>query len=187
MNLLQTFVLPWGPLPLALVVLTLAALGIVVLLRRDRRGLVLLAGAAAPDAIFHLVWQENVTTRYALPIVPPIALLATIGLGGFGLRGLGPGALGRATPGPGALRRWTTRVGATAIAVCALAAGLPALTAYTREPAPVFRLFADMRNAGRSADVVVAMHRRGYNDTRRVRAWEGCFPRVTSITTRASR
>ena len=80
MNLLQTFVLPWGPLPLAVVVLTLAALGIVVLLRRDRRGLVLLAGAAAPYAIFHLVWQENVTTRYALPIVPPIALLAAIGL-----------------------------------------------------------------------------------------------------------
>ena len=37
------------------------------------------------------------------------------------------------------------RLGATAIAVFALAAGLPALTAYTREPAPVFRLFADMR------------------------------------------
>ena len=85
MNLLQTFVLPWGPLPLAVVVLTLAAIGIVVLLRRDRRGLVLLAGAAAPYAIFHLVWQENVTTRYALPIVPPIALLAAIGLRGTGL------------------------------------------------------------------------------------------------------
>ena len=168
MNLLQTFVLPWGPLPLAVVVLTLAALGIVVLLRRDRRGLVLLAGAAAPYAIFHLVWQENVTTRYALPIVPPIALLAAIGL-----RGL-PGWAGWAgTPGPGALGRWTARVGATAIAVLALAAGLPALTAYTREPAPVFRLFADMRSAGRPEDVVVAMHRRGHADTRRVRGWVG--------------
>ena len=101
MNLLQTFVLPWGPLPLAVVVLTLAALGIVVLLRRDRRGLVLLAGAAAPYAIFHLVWQENVTTRYALPIVPPIALLAAIGLcaglavGRARVRQLAPGGLGR--------------------------------------------------------------------------------------------
>jgi len=158
MNLLQTFVLPWGPLPLAVVVLVLAALGILVLLRRDRRGLVLLAGAAAPYAIFHLVWQENVTTRYALPLVPPIALLAATGL-----RGLGPGALGR----------WTLRAGATALAGLALAAGLPALTAYTREPAPVFRLFADMRQAGRPEDVVVAMHRRGYADTRRVRGWVG--------------
>ena len=55
----------------------------------------------------------------------------------------------------------------------ALAAGLPALTAYTREPAPVFRLFADMRSAGRPEDVVVAMHRRGHADTRRVRGWVG--------------
>ncbi len=163
MNLLQTFVLPWGPLPLAVVVLTLAAIGIVVLLRRDRRGLVLLAGAAAPYAIFHLVWQENVTTRYALPIVPPIALLAAIGLRGLGL----------ATPGPGALGRWTARVGATAIAGLALAAGLPALMAYTREPAPVFRLFTDMRSASRPEDVVVAMHRRGHADTRRMRGWVG--------------
>jgi hypothetical protein len=81
-NLLQTFVLPWGPLPLAIAVLTLAALGIIVLMKRDRRGLILLAGAAAPYVIFHLVWQENVTTRYALPIVPPIALLAAIGVRG---------------------------------------------------------------------------------------------------------
>ena len=168
MNLLQTFVLPWGPLPLAVVVLALAALGIVVLLRRDRRGLVLLAGAAAPYAIFHLVWQENVTTRYALPIVPPIALLAAIGLHGLGWRGLGA-----ATPGPSALGRWAARAGAAAIAVLALAAGLPALTAYTREPAPVLRLFADMRSAGRPEDVVVAMHRRGHADTRRVRGWVG--------------
>ena len=88
MNLLQTFVLPWGPLPLAIVVLALAAVGLAVLLRRDRRGLVLLAGAAAPYAIFHLVWQENVTTRYAMPIVPAIAILAAVGL-----RGLAPAAV----------------------------------------------------------------------------------------------
>ena len=102
MNLLQTFVLPWGPLPLAVVVLTLAAIGIVVLLRRDRRGLVLLAGAAAPYAIFHLVWQENVTTRYALPIVPPIALLAGDRAGAA----LASGTLGqrRARPVDGASR-----------------------------------------------------------------------------------
>jgi hypothetical protein len=163
MNLLQTFVLPWGPLPLAVVVLAAAALGVVVLLRRDRRALVLLAGAAAPYAIFHLVWQENVTTRYALPLVPAIAVLAAVGM-----RGLASGALGRGAPG-----RWAWRAGAGATAGLALAAGLPALTAYAREPAPVFRLFADMRRASRPEDVVVAMHRRGYADTRRVRGWVG--------------
>ena len=165
MNLLQTFVLPWGPLPLAVAVLTLAALGAFVLLRRDRRGLLLLAGAAAPYAVFHLVWQENVTTRYALPMVPSIALLAAIGLRGLGL---GIGAWWQP-----ALGRWTARIGATVLAVIAFMAGLPALTAYTREPAPVFRLFADMRHAGSPDGVVVAMHRQGYADTRRVRGWLG--------------
>ncbi len=159
MNLLQTFVLPWGPLPLAIVVLTLAAVGVAVLLRRDRRGLVLLAGAAAPYAIFHLVWQENVTTRYALPIVPAIALLAAIGL-----RGLGPGSIGR----------WVSRLGTAAVAAIAVAVGVPPLFAYTGEPAPVFRLFRDMRRAGpASADVVVAMHRRAFAETRRARGWVG--------------
>ena len=103
------------------------------------------------------------TTRYALPIVPPIALLAAIAW-----RGLASGSLGQ-----GALGRWTARAGVIALAAIALAAGLPALTAYAREPAPVFRLFADMRNAGRPEDVVVAMHRRGHADTRRARGWLG--------------
>ncbi len=158
MNLLQTFVLPWGPLPLAVVVLLLAALGVVVLARRDRRSLVLLAGAAGPYAIFHLVWQENVTTRYALPIVPAIAMLAAIGIGAFGAS---------------RLTRWAARGVAAVLATLCLGAGLPSLLAYTRQPAPVFRLFADMRAANRPQEVVVAMHRRAYADTRRVRGWVG--------------
>jgi hypothetical protein len=178
MNLLQTFVLPWGPLPVAVVVLTLAAIGMVVLLRRDRRGLVLLAGAAAPYAIFHLVWQENVTTRYALPIVPAIAILAAVGL-----RGIGSAALGSMAPrsvggAPTQAGRWVQRVGAAGLAVACLWAALPALFAYTGQSAPVFRLFADMRGAGDPKGVVVAMHRRAYGETRRVRGWIGAtgFP-----------
>jgi hypothetical protein len=163
MNLLQTFVLPWGPLPLAIVVLTLAALGVVVLLRRDRRGLVLLAGAAAPYAIYHLVWQENVTTRYALPVVIPIALLAAIGL-----RGIVPARIV-----PNGVGRWVTRVGSAAMAAVCLASGVPALMAYTGERAPVFRLFADMRKAGTPSDVVVAMHRRAAAETVRAQGWVG--------------
>ncbi len=132
--------------------LTLAAIGLVVLARRDRRGLVLLAGAVAPYAIFHLVWQENVTTRYALPIVPAIALLAAVGLG----------ALGR-----GVIGRWVLRLGTAATVATAVTIGLPSLFAYTGEPAPAFRLFRDMRQAGPApGDVVVAMHRRASADTR---------------------
>jgi hypothetical protein len=163
MNLLQTFVLPWGPLPLAAIVLIAALGGVLVLLRRDRRALVLLAGAAAPYAIFHLVWQENVTTRYAMPIVPAVAMLAAVGL-----RAIGPAATGR----------WIGRAGAAAIVVAAAAAGLPSLTAYTREPAPVFRLFRDMRAAAPADAVVVAMHRRAFADTTRARGFVGAsgFP-----------
>ena len=124
MNLLQTFVLPWGPLPLAIVVLTLAAVGVAVLLRRDRRGLVLLGGRGRAVRVFHLVWQENVTTRYALPIVPAIALLAAIGL-----RGL---AASRAWP-----RRMARRgvVDARPPAIAGpLASHVPVFALFTRSP-----------------------------------------------------
>ena len=67
-----------------------------------------------------------------------------------------------------------------------LAAGWPALAAYAREPAPVFRLLADMQRATapfdggarRTGDVVVAMHRRPFVETARPRAWVGAagFP-----------
>jgi hypothetical protein len=99
MNLLQTFGLPWGPLPLAVVVLALAALGIVGCWR-DAAGW----SCSPPGARdLHLVWRENVTTRYALPIVPPIALLAAIGLRGFRSGPSGPGRRSRWSAGGG---RW---------------------------------------------------------------------------------
>lgn len=160
MNLLQTFVLPWGPLPIAVTVLALAGVGIAVLLRRDRRALVLLAAAAGPYAVFHLVWQENVTTRYALPIVPAVAMLAAAGL-----RAIGPPATGRRA----------LRVGGAVLVGLCVAAGLPALTAYTGQPAPVFRAFADMRSAAPAGapQPTLAMHRRAHADTARVRGWIG--------------
>ena len=163
MNLLQTFVLPWGPLPLAVAVLSLAAIGALVLLRRDRRGVILLAGAVGPYLVFHLVWQENVTTRYALPLVPAISILAATALR----------ALARAVPA-GAAGVWASRAAAATLVAVLLGVSLPALHAYTREPAPVFRLFADMRaGAGAGSDIVVAAHRRAYMDTARARAWAG--------------
>lgn len=164
MNLLQTFVLPWGPLPLAIAVLSLAAIGAIVLLRRDRRGFILLAGAVGPYLAFHLVWQENVTTRYALPLVPAVAILAATALR----------ALARAVPASGARGAWASRAAAAALVAVLLGVSLPALQAYTAEPAPVFRLFADMRaGAGAGSGIVVAAHRRAYMDTARARAWAG--------------
>ena len=144
MNLLQTFVLPWGPLPLAVVVLTLAAIGIVVLLRRDRRGLVLLAGrgGALRDLPPGLAGERDDALCAADRAVDraPGGDRACAGSGGPA-RDVGdarPRGSARAGPLGGRGRSRSC-------------AGLPALTAYTREPAPVFRLFADMRHAGRAA------------------------------------
>jgi len=163
MNLLQTFVLPWGPLPLALAVLSLAAIGALVLLRRDRRAWVLLAAAFGPYLAFHLVWQENVTTRYALPIVPAVAILAATAWR----------AAARAVPAAAA-GAWVARAAAAALVAVLLGVSLPALHAYTGEPAPVFRLFADMRaGVGARSDIVVAAHRLAYSDTARARVWAG--------------
>lgn len=162
MNLLQTFVLPWGPLPIAIAVLALAAIGAIVLLRRDRRGFILLATAVGPYLAFHLVWQENVTTRYALPMVPAVAILAAAALR----------TLARAVPA-GAAGIWASRAAAATLVAVLLGVSFPTLNAYTREPAPIFRLLADMRAGGPPAGAVVAMHRRAYGDTARVRALVG--------------
>ena len=64
-----------------------AAIGAGVLLWRGRRALLAVIVAFVPYAIFHLLFQETVTTRYALPLVPPLAYLAVRGL--FALRVVG--------------------------------------------------------------------------------------------------
>jgi hypothetical protein len=160
LNLFQTFVLPWASLPLAVVVLALAVLGLVAMLRTSRRDLVLVAGLGAPYAAFHLVFQENVTTRYALPLVPMVCLLAVRGAAAF----WGPLAL----PSAAALVVWSLVV-----------AG-PALAAYANAPPPVFRVFESMGREGASERPVpvVAMHRRVATETRRAREWQGhaAFP-----------
>ena len=162
MNLLQTFVLPWGPLPLAIVVLTLAAIGVVVLLRRDRRGLVLLAGAAAPvrDLPPGLAGERDDALRAA---------------DRAGDRAAGGDRPARARAGP---RR---PVGCRGWAAAAVArwpsAWRPACRRCSPTPASRRRCSGcsrDMRRAGPAPDdVVVAMHRRAYAETRRVRGWVG--------------
>jgi hypothetical protein len=117
----------------------------------DRR-LVLLAIMFGPYAIFHLVFQETVTVRYALPLVLPIAYLAAL-------------TISRARPA------------AAAAAGVALAAGMlwfaiPASSAYARSTSPIF---AALDAIGTSADPVpvIGMHRRVWTESRRARRWHG--------------
>ena len=44
------------------------------MLARAPRVLALIAVASVPYAVFHLLFQETVTIRYALPLVPLVAL-----------------------------------------------------------------------------------------------------------------
>jgi hypothetical protein len=130
---------------------------------------VLLAGLAAPYALFHLVYQENETTRYALPLVPAVAFLCA--------------------RGAAVLLRRATAAGAIAIAAAGLWLAVPAVVRAASPHVPVFSLFDAFvartlrdypsgirREPGQSlTDVLrlptVAMHRRMYTETRRARDW----------------
>ena len=116
---------PWAVWPAAAVVLVSAAVGAIALSRTDRRGFEILAAAFVPYLLFDILFQETFTSRYALPLVVPIAFLAT--------RGLRVLPLQPALVAAGALVAWDAHVGGRTVA------------ALASEPAPAFRLLADMR------------------------------------------
>src|SRR5581483_8813868 len=110
-NLWESFVSPWVSMPLAFIVLGLATVGTIAMAWRSRRGLWLLIGLAVPYALGHLLFHENETIRYALPLVPAVAYLAICGVDAL-----------TPTRAP-----WLLPVGAAALIVCSLGVGVPAL------------------------------------------------------------
>lgn len=113
----------------------LAVLGAVVMIGRSRRGFVLLLGAFLPYALFHVFFQESITYRYAMPLLPAVVYLA--------MRGA-----------------WTLgRVAATATAaVCvlvSLAQVVPVAADYSAGGSPVSRALADVSAEGRQAGSAV--------------------------------
>ena len=85
--LMRTFVWPWDSVPLASAVLVVAALGAVVLLVRERRTALAVAAIALPYLAFHLAFQDTVFSRYALPLVLPVAFLAAVAFEAAGRAG----------------------------------------------------------------------------------------------------
>jgi hypothetical protein len=83
-TLYETFVLPWGSVPLAALIAVSAAVGVIVATVRDRAALAVLALAFGPYAAFHLLLQETITVRYALPTLPLMAWLAARGFSAAG-------------------------------------------------------------------------------------------------------
>lgn len=155
----HALVWPWGEWALALTVLPLALGGFVYLLLRERPTLATLAVAFGPYAAFDLLFQETITTRYAMPLVIPFSYLAVRG----------------ATLLPRS---------AGAIAALALVAGSAyvsdrAMYGYAAMDAPAFRMLGDMQAAAQPDGAplpttpVLAMHRREYFDLRRPFQWAG--------------
>jgi hypothetical protein len=157
-TLYYAFVAPWGAWPLAAIVLVLAAAGAARLLTREPATSVVLVAGFGPYMAFDLLFQEAVTTRYALPLVVPVAFLAVRGAAML-----------------------PARAAITVVVVLAAAGatiGQSALYAYSRSAAPAFRLLADMAAPSESARPVLAMH----FDLRRAFTWKAEeLPRLTAL------
>ena len=134
--LVNTFVWPWD-WALGIGVCVLAALGAVRLLVRAPRVAIVLTIAFVPYAIFHLLFQETATIRYALPLLVPVAYAAM-----SALEGVSPHLLSG---------------GAMAIAALSLVLAVPASVVYEREGAPVFRIFDDMTTTAHTGGRVDAI------------------------------
>jgi hypothetical protein len=152
--MLNTFVLPWDSPVLAGIVLMLALGGIGVLALRWPRALILFVVMFGPYAIFHILFQETVTVRYALPVVVSECFAAAV-------------LLAEAVPA-------FAVVGCAALCVWGLALGVPAGLAFGRSPSPAFDALDRMNQA--AGDPVIAMHRRQFTETRRARQWSGGLP-----------
>ncbi len=128
--LYRTFVLPWAFLPLAMVVLVATALGALSLLQlRERRALSLLVAAYGPYVVFHLIFQETVTVRYALPVLPMVCFLAARSL---------------------ALSGRAVNVLSLPLAAGALIVAVPGSVAYGRQAHPAARAVDDMARRGQT-------------------------------------
>ena len=149
------FVAPWAAWPFAAVVLVCAGLGIVWLWRHERRALAALAVAFGPYLVLDVLFQETFTSRYALPLVVPLAYLAACGL------------------------RWAPAEAvwllALPIAMYGAHIGGRSIAAYAQQKAPAFRLLDDMKRAAEATGVrpVLAPDRRESFDMRRPLLWMG--------------
>ena len=121
-GLYQALVLPWASIPLAVAVGVAAVIGALVTLLREWRVFLVLSIAFVPYFVFHLLFQQLDTVRYALPIVIPVAWLAARACA----------LAGRLTP---AL--------AAPFVAAALVVAVPGGVAYGREAHPAFRAIAD--------------------------------------------
>jgi hypothetical protein len=148
--LLHTFVSPWGSILLAGAVLVAACAGLLDLAGRART-VIIVAALWVPYTVFHLLFHETVTVRYALPLIPAVAWLVVRGVDRLASPAL-PLAVGL-------------------LAAWGLWLAVPAGIRYGASPAPVFRALDDLAATRASHPVAVASHRRFFTESRRARMW----------------
>ncbi|MCM3879577.1 MAG: DUF2723 domain-containing protein [Vicinamibacterales bacterium] len=142
-SLLETFIYPWASIPLGWLIFALAVFGMVMLLWRSPRVAVLVAVLVGPYTVFHLLFHETVTTRYALPILPVVAFLAV-----YGVRSL-----------TRTVAQSATTVAVAVVVVWSLVLTLPAARIYAREGSPAFAAIRDLHEALRAEPrAVIGMH-----------------------------
>jgi hypothetical protein len=117
--LMFSFLWPWGSILAGAIVVAVAAVGAMRVGWKQPRVLLILLIAFVPYAIFHLLFHEVVTVRYALPLLVPVAYLVASALEWAGRRALAGGAV--------------------VLAVVSLVPAVQASAAYAREGSPAFR------------------------------------------------
>ena len=148
--LADTFVSPWGWWPFAAMAIVLALAGVVAV-KRDRVAAWFALGFL-PYLVYHLLFQETETTRYALPLMPMVAVLVVRGC-----------------------RAWTGRLATPIVAATCFVAAAVSLQAhrqYVTTGATVAETLRDMNDAALRSQPrpQVLMHRRVWAETRRARA-----------------
>jgi hypothetical protein len=153
-TLQDQLIAPWGYWQIGALVMTLALLGIVQLVWRNKIALVTLIVCFGPYLVFDLLFQEAITTRYALPLVIPVAFLIV--------------------QGASLIHRHLPVVAAMVILLAMAFVDNAVAYGYARMPAPAFRMLGDMHgDPPQDQPPVLAMHRNQDISMRRPIQWVG--------------
>jgi len=120
---MYSFLWPWGSVIAGAIVMVAALAGAVRVLWTRPRAIGLLIAGYVPYAVFHLLFQEVITVRYALPLIIPVGFLAVSALD---------------------WRRATAALVGTAVfAAWSLTLSVPATIAYGTTSSPAFRALGE--------------------------------------------